>query len=101
MSFEQLQKALWKLIEIHEKYPFVTYRGFKFSYRVKGGEIFVNRKTKSITQSSVNIALKHAMDLQGDVAGPKKLEVFGASYLYAMLIHFGLIQEPEIYEEAE
>lgn len=32
------------------------------------------------------------MEMKGNVNGPKKLKVFGASYLYAIFCRFGLIK---------
>ncbi len=89
---EELFAAVWKAIEIFQGYPFHTYQGLCFTYRVRGYEIFVDRKDKSITKSSVGIALMKTVELQGRVSGPKKLKVFGASYLYPIFIRFGLIR---------
>ena len=57
-----------------------------------GNEILIDRKKKAITRSSVDIALKEAMEMKGIVNGPKKLNVFGASYLYSIFLRFGLIK---------
>lgn len=35
---------------------------------------------------------RRLMDETGFVKGPKKLETFGASYLYPMFLHFGIIR---------
>lgn len=88
----ELSDAVWKAIEIFQGYQFETYQGLCFTYSVKGYEIFVDRKDKSITKSSVDIALMKAVELQGNVSGPKKLKVFGASYLYPIFIRFGIIK---------
>lgn len=92
MGENELSGAVWKAIEIFQGYQFETYQGLCFTYSVKGYEIFVDRKDKSITKSSVDIALLKAVELQGNVSGPKKLKVFGASYLYPMFIKFGIIK---------
>ncbi len=89
---DELSDAVWKAVEIFQGYQFQTYRGLCFTYSVKGYEIFVDRKTKSITRSSVEIALMKAVELQGNVSGPKKLKVFGASYLYPVFIRLGIIK---------
>ena len=60
-------------------------------HTVNGNEIQINRKKKSITRSSVKVALKVTLEEKGNISGPKKLEVFGASYLYSMFLRFGLI----------
>lgn len=54
--------------------------------------MFVSRKTKSITKASVDLALEKIIELSGEVAGPKKLKCFGASYLYPIFIEMGLIK---------
>ena len=71
---------------------FLTAKGLKFTYKIKGGEMFVNRKSKSITQATVFMAFRKAMELGGAVAGPKKLGTFGASYLYPIFVRLGVIR---------
>lgn len=89
---DKLVEELWNVITIFEKYPFYTMKGFRFTYHVKGNEIFVSRKEKSITRSSVILAMKKAIELQNQVKGPKQLETFGASYLYPIFVKIGLIE---------
>lgn len=94
------EDALWDVIVLHEGYPFYTFKNLEFTYRVSGGEIFIDRKqkSKSITKSTVFMAYriaKQRMEEDGFVKGPKKLETFGASYLYPMFIHFGIIRRLE------
>lgn len=89
---DKLGEELWKVITIFEKYPFYTMKGFQFTYQVKGNEMFVSRKEKSITRSSVILAMKRAIELQNQVKGPKQLETFGASYLYPIFVKIGLIE---------
>lgn len=91
------EDALWDTIVLHEGYPFFTFKNLEFTYRVSGGEIFIDRKqkSKSITKSTVFMAYriaKQRMAEEGFVKGPKKLETFGASYLYPMFIYFGIIK---------
>ncbi len=84
-------ESLWAAIVLFDGYPFYTAKGLLFRYKVKGGELFVNRKEKSITESSVRICYEKAVEMNGIVPGPKKLGVFGASYLYPVLVRFGVI----------
>ena len=70
---------------------FTTVKGLRFRYCVNKNEIQINRKKKSITRSSVKVALKATLEKNGNINGPKKLGVFGASYLYPMFLRFGLI----------
>lgn len=92
-DIDKLIEELWSVIKVFEKYPFYTMKGFSFIYKVKGNEIFVSRKEKSITRSSVILAMKKAIELQYKVKGPKQLETFGASYLYPIFIKIGLIDD--------
>lgn len=88
------QKAeLWKLLLYLQGCVFLTAKGLKFTYKIKGGEMFVNRKSKSITQATVFMAFRKAMELGGVVAGPKKLGTFGASYLYPVFERIGVIRK--------
>ena len=70
-----------------------TAKGLPLKYTVKGGELFFNRKEKSITRATVMEAFHKARGLQktyGFVSGPKKLGTFGASYLYAVFLRIGV-----------
>lgn len=89
---------LWACIEAFAGYEFSTWRGLPFSYTVKGGEIFVDRKedSKSLTRSSVAMSLEKAKELMTDpgyVKGPKKLGAWGVSYIYPMFLEFGIIRK--------
>ncbi len=86
-------ESLWAAIVLFDGYPFYTAKRLLFRYKVKGGELFVNRKEKSITESSVRICYERAIEMNGIVPGPKKLGVFGASYLYPVLVRFGVIKK--------
>lgn len=97
LAVEELQNTLsvdtlWKVILLFEGYPFRTSKNLKFHYVVKGNEIFVNRKEKSITKSTISLAFEKARGMEGIVDGPKKLGTFGASYLYPMFVRFGVIK---------
>lgn len=88
---DEMEGLLWSAIRAFDGYTFYTKKNFAFQYRVKGNEIFVNRKEKSITRSTVDLAFKTALQMQGAVSGPKKLDTFGASYLYPIFVRFGII----------
>ena len=90
---------LWnRLIELqHEKQlqseKFKTARGLEFTYHITGNELFIDRKEKSITRSTVNMAYKRAIELmrmEGKVSGLKKLGVFGSSYLLPIFVELGI-----------
>lgn len=113
---------MWKAVVAFQGYPFTTSGrgskpGIKFTYEVStegkasgrhytgesvegcGNELWITtlpdkvRKEKSISRSTVDLALKNALEQDGYVSGPKKLNTPGAhSYLYAMFIRFGVIK---------
>ena len=114
---------LWKTIIAFQGYPFTTSGrgskpGIKFTYEVSkeggfggrhydgeevpgyGNEMWIvkngQRAEKSISRSTVDLALKTALEMGGKVKGPKALGIPGASsYLYPMLIRFGVIKKGE------
>lgn len=86
-------ESLWKALVAFEGYPFHTAKNLSFTYKIKGNEIFVDRKEKSITRATVELAYRKVADMGGIVIGPKKLGVFGASYLYPVFIRLGVIRD--------
>ena len=92
------EAALWDALIAWQGETFWTWKGLAFTYLIRerrdgalSGEMFISRKEKSITQSTVFRALGRALELGGAVAGPKKLGTFGASYLYAVFLRLGVI----------
>lgn len=116
---------LWKTVIAFQSYPFTTSgrgnrAGTKFTYEVSksgsaggrhyegeqvegyGNEMWIItlpdkvRKEKSVSRSTVDLALKNAITVQaqeGFVSGPKKLNIPGAgSYLHPVLVRFGVIK---------
>ena len=93
---EPTKDLLWETITAFEDYPFRTAKGLRFYYTVKGNELFISRKEKSVTRSSVNMAFETAVRLQregSEITGPKMLGCFGASYLYPIFIRIGVIRD--------
>ncbi len=110
---------LWKAIIAFQSYPFTTSgrsnrAGTKFTYEVSeegnaggkhyngeqvegyGNEMWITtlpdkvRKEKSISRSTLDLALRTAMEKE--IKGPKALGIPGAgSYLYPMFVRFGVI----------
>ena len=86
--------VIWTELQKLQGETFRTAKGLEFSYEIRGNELFVNRKDKSITRSTVNLTYRKAMNLlrAGDVVdGPKKLGTFGASYLFPIFLRLGVI----------
>lgn len=120
LGFPDESVFLWRCVVAFEGYPFTTAgRGkdktgaVKFKYQVSrsggaggrhydgenvegyGNEIFITsggeQLKKSISRSTVDLALKKAQEKQ--ISGPKALGLPGAgSYLYPMLVRFGVIR---------
>lgn len=93
LSAQEQETALWNMLIHLQGCVFLTAKGLKFTYQIRGGEMFVNRKSKSVTQATVFMAFRKAMELEGIVAGPKKLGTFGASYLYPIFERLGVIKK--------
>ena len=99
---DRRDQALWEALIAWQGQTFLTAKGLRYSYSIRerrdgalGGEMFISRKEKSITQSTVFMAFRRALELGGVVAGPKKLGTFGASYLYPVFIRLGVIRQDE------
>ena len=96
---EKAQDYLWNELVLLQSQTFRTVKGLEYTYQIRGNEMFVSRKTKSITKASVDLALEKIIELSGKVAGPKKLKCFGASYLYPIFIEMGLIKNSPFFIE--
>ena len=117
-STEKIAEALWKAVIIFENYPFSTsgrgvLSGVEYTYQVSrrgssggrhyegesvqgyGNELFIvqngEKKEKSISRSTVQLGFQKYVEVlkeDGSVTGPKKLGVFGASYLLPLFQRF-------------
>ncbi len=88
------ETLLWNVLILFQDCPFTTAKNLQFTYSIRGYEMFVSRKDKSITRSTVDLAFGMAMKLlknEEPISGPKKLGTFGASYLYPIFIRVGVI----------
>ena len=91
------EEKLWQELIYLQGCIFRTYGrngvgGLDFTYKIRGGEMFVDRKEKSITRATVMKAYRKVVELGGEVKGPKVLGTFGASYLYPVFVKMGLIR---------
>lgn len=93
---EVADEKLWEVLGHLQGCVFFTAKKLRFKYKVKGGEMFVDRKKDSITKATVFMAFHKALELHGEVAGPKKLGTFGASYLYPIFQRIGIIRSGEV-----
>ena len=88
-----VDEYLWDAIVAFVDYLFKTETGLSMKYTIEGGEIFFNRKEKSVTRATVMRAFQQARQIQkteGCVSGTKKLGTFDASYLYSVFLRIGV-----------
>jgi len=91
--------GLWDAIRAHEGKQFLTKKGLPFTYTIKGGELFTDRRGGSITRSTFEKAYeKLVQDQVGEdapkkIVGPKTLNLYGAPYIWAVFLGIGLIEE--------
>lgn len=97
---------LWNTISEYEGRSFLTKKGLPFTYTIRGGELFTDRRERSITRSTFEKAYeKLYKDQVGEnaakrIAGPKTLNMYGAPYVWAVFMGIGLIEE-ELYLQQE
>lgn len=115
---EQSEENLWNCIIAFQGYPFHTFSGLPFTYRLKVGrsgeytkELFIDRRenSKSLSFSSIRLAFEKAVEKKelmqkrsGDADDspvfdrPKALgDIRGVSYSYSLLWRFGVIEVPK------
>ncbi|MCI9184374.1 MAG: hypothetical protein HFG61_05810 [Lachnospiraceae bacterium] len=86
---------LWDELISHQGEIFYTAKGLPFTYTIKGGEFFSDRKRKSITRATFERSfLKIQEDKENKITGPKSLNVFGAPYIYATFRQLGVVPKP-------
>lgn len=93
-----MEGLLWDTLILLQDRTFQTAKGLQYTYRIKGNEMFVSRKDKSLTRATVALAFQTALMLQRNgspVSGPKKLKTFGASYLYPIFQEISIIRSLE------
>ncbi|MCM1125647.1 MAG: hypothetical protein NC429_04175 [Lachnospiraceae bacterium] len=83
--------SLWQLLSEHQNETFYTVKKLPFSYVIKGGELFVDRRNKSITKATFKQALDRLREEPDKVTGPKSLNVFGAPYIWALFQAFEIV----------
>ncbi len=88
------KETLWELLKQHEGEEFLTFKGLPFTYTIRGNELFVDRKDKSITLATIMLSYENALKITENgntVTGPKKLGTFGASYIFPIFKRLGII----------
>ncbi len=90
---ERMTEELWKILKSRQGEVFYTAKNLPFQYTIRGGEMFVDRRSRSITRATFANALKKVMEKPAEVRGPKSLNVFGAPYVWALLLALGIAGE--------
>lgn len=84
-------EEMWSLLSAHQGEVFYTAKKLPFTYMIKGGELFVDRRSKSITKATFEQAISKLESSDGTIAGPKSLCVFGAPYVWALFRAFEIV----------
>ena len=85
------KETVWSAIEAHQGETFYTKKGLPFVYTIRGGEMFTERRERSITRSTFEIALERIRREPERIKGPKALNMYGAPYVLAVLKGIGAI----------
>lgn len=86
-------EEFWERLLEHEGEAFYTAKKLPFTYQIRGGELFVDRRSKSITRATIDRALKRVMeDHEHEIRGPKTLNCFGAPYVWALFAAFHIVE---------
>ena len=87
------EENLWGSIEAYQGKEFHTAKGLVFTYRIRGGEFFTDRKRKSITRATIEQAFRKVQeDTEHKICGPKTLNCFGAPYIWAVFLELGIVE---------
>lgn len=97
---------LWESICSHQDKPFTTSGrgrrpGTQFSYTVRGAEMFVSNRAKSITRATILYAYHKVREMEEQgiaVSGPKSIGVHGDSYIFAVFKEIGVITTSTVNE---
>ena len=84
-------ESVWQLLTEHQSETFYTMKKLPFTFVVKGGELFVDRRSKSITKATFEQALNKLKENPQQITGPKSLNVFGAPYVWAIFKAFNIV----------
>lgn len=85
---------LWQAVVSMQGLVFYTAKGLPFTYTVKGGELFTDRRDRSVTRSTFERAFEKIC-LDPRIRGPKKLNVYGAPYVWSILKTIGAVPPRE------
>lgn len=91
-SFCITKENLWDTLICHQGETFYTVKKLPFTYQIRGGEFFTDRKKKSITKATFEQAFQKIQeDDEHRITGPKSLCCFGGPYVWAMFKALGIV----------
>lgn len=71
------EEEFWTLFLTNQNKPFHTDKNLPFTYTIRGGEMFVDRRSKLITKVTIMQAYCRILeDQERLIRGPKKFELF-------------------------
>ena len=83
---------LWEVIASYQGEEFYTAKQLPFTYSIKGGEFFTERKKKSITRATFEQAYQKIQDDRDHkIVGPKTLNCLCANYVLAVFKALGFV----------
>lgn len=86
------KENLWDILIQYQGKTFYTVKQLPFTYQIRGGEFFTDRKKKSITKSTFEQAFQKIQeDKEHKITGPKSLCCFGGPYVWAMFKALGVV----------
>lgn len=99
-------EEFWNRLASCQDQTFYTEKKLPFTYQIRGGEMFVDRRSKSITKATILKAYERVLeDREHVIRGPKKLNCFGAPYVWAVFRELGVVtpqkaERPQTPEDA-
>ncbi len=86
------KENLWDVLIYYQGRTFYTVKRLPFTYQIKGGEFFTDRKKKSITKATFEQAFQKVQeDKEHRITGPKSLCCFGGPYIWAVFKELGIV----------
>ena len=103
------ESVLWSYLILHQNELFYMVKHLPFIYKIKTERcgnltkeliIDLRESSKTLTWSSIQLVLKNAEKLNGEViTRPKQLgDIRGVSYIYPIFWKAGIIEIPEEYK---
>ena len=92
---ERLEEMLWQTLTAFQGQPFYTVKNLEFVYEIRGNEMFVTRKDKSITRASVSLAFWRAWRFRSLREGWKgeEVELLWGELFVSIFLSLGIMEK--------